>query len=117
VPYGRGKAYSLSWKLVYTASLWQYTGGLLEVGTYLVLKRVRCSCAHFKSGASILHSTTPANFTKNPSHQGRKVEGVLHKIGAAVRYEMNVLDLKCAREHRTPLSTRYVPFGGGFGPN
>jgi hypothetical protein len=69
-----------------------------------------------KSGASILHSTTPANFTKNPSHQGRKVEEVLHKIGAAVRCKMDVPDLKCAREHCTPLSTRYVanmemPFG------
>jgi hypothetical protein len=78
-------------------------------GTYLVLKGVRCSCAHLKSGASILYLTAPANFTKNPSHQGRKVEGVLHKIGAAVRCEMNAPDLKCAHEHRTPLSIRYVP--------
>jgi hypothetical protein len=37
------------------------------------------------------------------------VEGVLHKIGAAVRCEMDAPDLKCAHEHRTPLSTRYVP--------
>jgi hypothetical protein len=74
-----------------------------------VLKEVRCSCAYFKSGASILYSTTPANFTKNPSHQERKVEVVLHKISAAVRCEMDVPDLKCVREHRTPLSTRYVP--------
>jgi hypothetical protein len=29
-----------------------------EEGTYLVLKGVRCSCAHFKSGASISHLTT-----------------------------------------------------------
>jgi hypothetical protein len=40
----------------------------------------------------------------------RKVEGVLHKIGAAVRCKMDAPDLKCAHEHRTPLSTRYVPF-------
>jgi hypothetical protein len=56
-----------------------------------------------------LHSTAPANFTKNPFHQGRKVEGVLHKIGAAVRCKMDAPDLKCAHEHRTPLNTRYVP--------
>jgi hypothetical protein len=31
------------------------------------------------------------------------------KIGAAVRCEMDVPDLKCAREHRTHLNTRYVP--------
>jgi hypothetical protein len=37
------------------------------------------------------------------------VEGVFYKIGAAVRYEMDAPDLKCAHEHRTPLSTRYVP--------
>jgi hypothetical protein len=74
-----------------------------------VLKGVWCSCAHFKSGAFILYSTAPANFTKNPSHPGRKVEGVLHKISAAVRCEMDAPDLKCAHEHRTPLSTRYVP--------
>jgi hypothetical protein len=74
-----------------------------------VLKGVWCLCAHFKSGASILYSTAPANFTKNPSHQGRKVEGVLYKIGAAVRCEMDAPDLKCAHEHRTPLSTIYVP--------
>jgi hypothetical protein len=37
------------------------------------------------------------------------VEGVLHKIGAAVRCKMDAPDLKCAHEHRTPLSTRYVP--------
>jgi hypothetical protein len=73
-----------------------------------VLKEVRCSYAHFKSGASILYSTAPANFTKNPSHQGRKVERVLHKIGAAVRYEMDAPDLKCAYEHRTSLSTRLI---------
>jgi hypothetical protein len=79
------------------------------VGTYLVLKGVRCSCVHFKSGASILHSTAPANFTKNPFYQGKKVEGVLHKIGAAVRCNMDAPDLKCAHEHHTPLSTRYVP--------
>ena len=56
-----------------------------------------------------MNSTAPANFTKNPFHQGRKVEGVLHKIGAAVRCKMDAPDLKCAHEHRTPLSTRYVP--------
>jgi hypothetical protein len=28
-----------------------------QKGTYLVLKGVRCSCAHFKSGASISHLT------------------------------------------------------------
>jgi hypothetical protein len=80
------------------------------MGTYLVLKGVPCSCAHFKSGVSILHSTAPANFTKNPFHQGTKVEGVLHKIGAAVRCKMDTPDLKCAHEHRTPLSTRCVPY-------
>jgi hypothetical protein len=37
------------------------------------------------------------------------VEEVLHKIDAAVRYKMDAPDLKCAHEHRTPLSTRYVP--------
>jgi hypothetical protein len=39
----------------------------------------------------------------------RKVKGVLCKIGASVRCWMDVPDLKYAREHRTPLSTRYVP--------
>jgi hypothetical protein len=54
---------------------------------------------------------------KNSSHQGRKVEGVLHKIGAAVRCEIDVPDLKCAREHRTPLSTRYVPLSSTSCPS
>jgi hypothetical protein len=51
---------------------------------------------------------TPANFTKNLSHKRRKVEGVLHKIGDAVRCEMDIPNLKYAHEHCTPLSIRYV---------
>jgi hypothetical protein len=73
-----------------------------------VLKRVRCSRAHFKSETFIFHPTVGSNFTKNSSHHGREVEGVLYTIGAAVRCWMDVPDLKCAREHRTPLSTRYA---------
>jgi hypothetical protein len=38
------------------------------------------------------------------------VEEVLHKIGAAVRFEMDASDLKCAHEHCTPWSTRYIPY-------
>jgi hypothetical protein len=72
-----------------------------------VLKGVRCSRAHFKSGTSIQHPAATVNLIKNPSHQGRNVKGVLCKIGASVW--MDVPDLKCACEHRTPLSTRYVP--------
>jgi hypothetical protein len=79
------------------------------MGTYLVLKGVRCSYAYFKSGASIMHSTAPANFTKNSFHHGRKVEGVLHKIGAAVKCKIDAPDLKYAHEHHNPLNTRYVP--------
>jgi hypothetical protein len=73
-----------------------------------VLIEVRCSRVHLKSGAFILHLMTPANFTKNLSHKRRKVEGVLHKIGDAVRCEMDIPNLKYAHEHCTPLSIRYV---------
>jgi hypothetical protein len=38
------------------------------------------------------------------------VERVLHKIGAAVRCETYVSDLKYARKHCTTLRTRYVAF-------
>jgi hypothetical protein len=107
------KLYQTDPKTVSSDSIFSFSNFIIvadvQKGTYLVLKRVRCSYAHFKSSASILDSTTPANFTKNPFHQGRKVEGVLHKIGAAVRCKMDAPDLKCAYEHRTPLSTRYVP--------
>jgi hypothetical protein len=76
----------------------------------MVLKGVRCSRAYFKSGTSISHPAAAVNLIKNPSHQGRKVKGVLCNIDASIRCWMDAPDLKCAREHRTPLSTRYVPF-------
>jgi hypothetical protein len=82
-------------------------------GTYLVLKGVRCSSAHFKSETSISHRAASVNLINNPSHQVRKVKGVLCKIGASVRCWMDVPDLKCAREHCTPLSTGYVPLSEG----
>jgi hypothetical protein len=74
-------------------------------GTYLVLKGVRCSSTHFRSETSISHLAAVVNLIQNPSHQVRKVKGVLCKIGASVRCWMDVSDLKCAREHRTLLST------------
>jgi hypothetical protein len=49
-------------------------------------------------------------FYEEPLPPGEEGGRVLHKIGAAVRCEMDAPDLKCAHEHRTPLSTRYVPW-------
>jgi hypothetical protein len=46
---------------------------------------------------------------KNPFHLPLLVGGVLRKIAGVVEYKMDAPDLKCAHEHRTPLSTRYVP--------
>jgi hypothetical protein len=48
---------------------------------------------------------------KNPFHLLPLVGGVLRKIAGVVEYKMDPPDLKCAHEHRTPLSTRYVPLG------
>jgi hypothetical protein len=67
-----------------------------------------CSKGYDAHRTSISHPKVGTHFMKNPVHHRRKMEEVLYKIGAAV--EIDVPDLKCAREHHTPLSTRYVPY-------
>jgi hypothetical protein len=71
-----------------------------------MLKGVQCSSAHFKFETFISHPAAVVNLIKNPSHQGRKMKEVFCKIGASVRCWMDVPDLKCVRDHCTPLSTR-----------
>lgn len=39
---------------------------------------------------------------------GGRWKEFLYKIGIVARYKMNVLNLKCAREHNIPLNTRYI---------
>jgi hypothetical protein len=46
---------------------------------------------------------------ENSFHLSPLVGGVLRKIAGVVECKMDASDLKCAHEHRTPLSTRYVP--------
>jgi hypothetical protein len=52
----------------------------IYIGTYLVLKGVRCSCAHFKSGASILYSTTPAILRRTPPTRRGRWKGFFTKL-------------------------------------
>jgi hypothetical protein len=86
------------------------------LGTYLVLKGVRCSRAHFKSGTSIQHLTEALILQRTPFTFLTWWEGFLIKLTAAAGCEMDVSDLKCALEHRTPLSTRYVPIAPDMFP-
>jgi hypothetical protein len=85
-------------------------GGGFYFGNISGAQRVRCSRAHFKSGTSIQHLTEAPILQRTSFTFLPWWEGLLIKLTAAAGCEMDVPDLKCAREHRTPLSTRYVPF-------
>lgn len=68
-------------------------------------------CAYFKSRTSISHPmTTTVSLTKKLHPPQEKGGRGFYKIGVVVRREMDVLDLKCARGHRTSLSTGCVAF-------
>jgi hypothetical protein len=54
--------------------------------------------------------TTTVSLTKKLHPPQEKGGRGFYKIGVVVRREMDVLDLKCVRGHRTSLSTGYIAF-------
>jgi hypothetical protein len=109
-------------KYIYDIPLPSSTSSLNKrVLYFFIRRRIRCSKGYGTHvHTHILNLEHPSRTQQQhqiheepiPPHiaRGGRWEGFFVKLTVAVECEMDVLYLKCAREHRTPLSNGYIVF-------